>query len=184
MIRRRELMSLVGGAILSWPSWVCAEQGSKIARIGLLATGALDSPEQQAILDSFRQGLRERGYVEGAEHRRRIPGCGWKDRAIPGAGEGARRSQTRSHCRQQYPRGPRCKGGDHQYPDRGAMGDPVGDGLVASLARPGGNITGLTFLGPELATKRLELLKQALPTSSRVAALGSNKINDLVHVRE
>ena len=52
-----------------------------------------------------------------------------------------------------------------------AMGDPVGDGLVASLARPRGNITGLTFLGPELASKRLDLLKQALPNASRIAAL-------------
>jgi putative ABC transport system substrate-binding protein len=51
------------------------------------------------------------------------------------------------------------------------MGDPVGDGLVASLARPGGNITGLTFLGPELLPKRLALLKEALPAVSRVAAL-------------
>jgi ABC-type uncharacterized transport system substrate-binding protein len=51
------------------------------------------------------------------------------------------------------------------------MGDPVGDGLVTSLARPGGNITGMTFLGPELASKRLELLKQALPAISRIAAL-------------
>ena len=51
------------------------------------------------------------------------------------------------------------------------MGDPVGDRLVASLARPGGNITGLTFLGPELLPKRLALLKEALPTASRVVAL-------------
>jgi len=51
------------------------------------------------------------------------------------------------------------------------MGDPVEDGLVASLARPGGNITGLTFLGPEIVPKRLGLLKQALPNVSRVAAL-------------
>jgi len=51
------------------------------------------------------------------------------------------------------------------------MGDPIGDGLVASLARPGGNITGLTFLGPELIGKRLELFKEALPRVTRVAAL-------------
>src|SRR5207248_10585804 len=51
------------------------------------------------------------------------------------------------------------------------MGNPVADGLMASLAHPGGNITGLTFLGPELASKRLGLLKQALPNASRVAAL-------------
>jgi putative ABC transport system substrate-binding protein len=51
------------------------------------------------------------------------------------------------------------------------MGDPVGDGLVHSLARPGGNVTGLTFLGPRLVAKRLGLLKEALPTISRVAVL-------------
>jgi len=51
------------------------------------------------------------------------------------------------------------------------MGDPVGDGLVASLGHPSGNVTGLTFLGPELLPKRLALLKEALPTVSRVAAL-------------
>jgi ABC-type uncharacterized transport system substrate-binding protein len=52
-----------------------------------------------------------------------------------------------------------------------AMGDPVGDGLVASLARPGGNVTGSTFLGPELVPKRLELFKEALPSISRIAVL-------------
>jgi len=51
------------------------------------------------------------------------------------------------------------------------MGDPIGDGLVASLAHPGGNITGTTFLGPELVPKRLELLKEAIPNASRFAVL-------------
>jgi putative ABC transport system substrate-binding protein len=51
------------------------------------------------------------------------------------------------------------------------MGDAVGDGLVASLAKPGGNITGLTFIGPQLVPKRLALLKEALPTASVVVAL-------------
>jgi putative tryptophan/tyrosine transport system substrate-binding protein len=52
-----------------------------------------------------------------------------------------------------------------------AMGDPVGDGVVASLAHPGGNVTGSTFLGPALVPKRIELLKEAIPKLSRVAAL-------------
>ena len=70
------------------------------------------------------------------------------------------------------------------------MGDPVGDGLVASLARPGGNTTGLTFLGPQVVPKRLALLKEALPTLFRVAALwhpgayGTRTMNDMMSEAE
>jgi ABC-type uncharacterized transport system substrate-binding protein len=70
------------------------------------------------------------------------------------------------------------------------MGDPVRDGLVASLARPGGNITGLTFLGPELLPKRLALLKEALPGVSQVAALwhpnayGERTMHDMMEQTE
>jgi putative ABC transport system substrate-binding protein len=70
------------------------------------------------------------------------------------------------------------------------MGDPVGDGLVASLARPGGNITGLTFLGPQLVPKRLALLKEALPSASRVtglwhpAAYGEQTMNGMMKEAE
>ena len=64
-IGRREFITLLGGAVVTWPSCVCAERTSKVARIGLLVTGSLNSAGQQAILHAFRQGLRERGYVEG-----------------------------------------------------------------------------------------------------------------------
>jgi putative ABC transport system substrate-binding protein len=70
------------------------------------------------------------------------------------------------------------------------MGDPVEDGLVASLARPGGNVTGFTFLGPQLVPKRLALLKEALPSASRVAVLwhprayGERTMNDMVEEAE
>ena len=70
------------------------------------------------------------------------------------------------------------------------MGDPVEDGLVASLARPGGNVTGLTFLGPQLVPKRLALLKEALPSASQVAALwhprayGERTMNDMIKETE
>ena len=70
------------------------------------------------------------------------------------------------------------------------MGDPVGDGLVASLARPGGNITGLTFIAPQLVPKRLALLNEALPKASRVAALwhpgayGERTMSDMIKETE
>jgi ABC-type uncharacterized transport system substrate-binding protein len=124
------------------------------------------------MVDAFWQGLRERGYVEGQniviEYRsadsriERFPQLANElaslnlDLILANNTPAARAVQrTTSTIPIVVP----------------VMGDPVADGLVASLARPGGNITGLTFLGPELASKRLGLLKQALPNASRVGAL-------------
>jgi putative ABC transport system substrate-binding protein len=171
-MRRREALALIGAAIVVWPSRVHAERASKPARIGFLATGALDSAEQQAMLDAFRQGLRERGYVEGQNvviEYRTVDG---KIERFPELARELVGLNLDLIVASNTPAARAAKEATATTPIVvPVMGDPVRDGLVASLARPGGNITGLTFLGPELATKRLELLKQGFPNISRVAAL-------------
>jgi ABC-type uncharacterized transport system substrate-binding protein len=149
-----------------------AQQAEKVSRIGFLAIGSLKSPETKALLDVFWQGLREHGYLEGRNVVVVFRGAEGRierfsdlaadlvrlkpDVIVAGSTPAARAAHkaTATITIVSF-----------------AMGDPVGDGLVESLARPGGNVTGLTFLGPQLAPKRLELLRQVVPNISRVAAL-------------
>jgi ABC-type uncharacterized transport system substrate-binding protein len=171
-MRRREFITLLGSAAVTWPFAICAQQGAKVARIGLMLTPPLESPEARAAVDSFRQGLRERGYVEGQniviEYR---SADGNIERFAEQAMELVRLDLDLIVA-SNTPAARAARKATITIPIVApVMGDPVGDGLVASLARPGGNITGMTFLGPELSAKRLELLKQALPAMSRVATL-------------
>src|SRR6266700_6254260 len=171
-MKRRTFMAAMAGGLLAAPLAVEAQQAGKVARIGYLVCRSLEAQEARASLDAFRQGLREQGYVEGQniliEYREadgkieRLPGLATElarlkpDLIVAGATPGARAAkQATTTIPIVAP----------------SMGDPVRDGLVASLARPGANLTGSTFLGPELVPKRLELLKQTLPKASRVAAL-------------
>ena len=128
-----------------------------------------------ARIEAFRQGLRELGYVEGKniviEYRYaegkldRLPALAaelvrLKVDVIVTAGPAATRAAKEATVTI-----PIVMAQDH---------DPVGNGFVASLARPGGNITGLSTLAPELSGKRLELLKEIIPRLSRVAVLGNS----------
>jgi putative ABC transport system substrate-binding protein len=154
-------------------SAVEAQQPTKIPRIGFL--GAASPSANAPRTDAFRQGLRELGYVEGKniviEYRwaegkfDRLPDLAaelvrLKVDVVVTAGSAATRP---------------AKGATVTIPIVMAQdNDPVGDGFVASLARPGGNITGLSTLAPELSGKRLELLKESAPRLSRVAVFGSS----------
>jgi len=162
--------SLVALALLAAPLATGAQPAGKIHRIGFLgnSTPALEAN----LVGPFREGLRELGYVEGQniliEYRwaegkyERLPSLvgellGQKVDVIVTAGTPA------SHA---------VKKATTTVPlVMVAVGDPVASGLVPSLARPAGNITGLTSMGDELEGKRLELLRELIPTLSHVAAL-------------
>ncbi len=174
MISRRAFIGRLAGSLLAVPLAANAQQPGKVAQIGYLVTGSPESPETRAVLAAFRQGLQERGYMEGQniliEYRaaegkmERLPDlaaelAGLKIDVIVAPNTPAARAARQATATIPIP---------IVVP---VMGDPIGDGLVASLARPAGNITGLTFLGPELVPKRLQVLKEALPKVSRVAAL-------------
>jgi putative ABC transport system substrate-binding protein len=140
----------------------------KIARIGYLGM----TPSTPSLTESFRQGLRDLGWVEGRNFSMEFRNAGGKpERLAELAGElvalkvdviVALGSQATAAAKQATSTIPIVMS---------SSGDAVGTGLVASLARPGGNVTGLTFISPESSGKRLELLKEAVPGATRVAIL-------------
>jgi putative tryptophan/tyrosine transport system substrate-binding protein len=170
-MNRREIISVLGAAA-AWPLAARAQQGAKVARIGYLVTASLESSEGRAMVHAFRQGLRERGYVEGQSIVIEYRSADGRIERFPQLVNEFTSLNLDLILAPNTPAARAAQRATTTIPIVvPIMGDPVADGLVASLAHPGGNITGLTFLGPELVTKRLGLLKQALPNASRVAAL-------------
>ena len=171
-LSRLEVIVTLALGLLAAPLDAEAQPAAKVPRIGWLLTGSLESPETQVLLDALRQGLRERGYVEGRNILIEYRAADGKIERFPGLATELARLKVDLILAPNTPAARAVQQATTTIPIVvPVMGDPVGDGLVASLARPGGNITGLTYLGPELVPKRLELLKQALPKVSRVAAL-------------
>jgi putative tryptophan/tyrosine transport system substrate-binding protein len=171
-MKRREFMTLLGGATAAWPLAARAQQAPKIARIGYLVIGSLESPEARKSFDAFREGLYELGYIEGQNIVIEYRAADGKIDRLPALATELSRLKLDLIVAGATPAGLAAQQAFTTTPIVvAAMGDPVRDGLVASLARPGGNITGTTFLGPELVPKRLALLKEALPKIFRVAVL-------------
>jgi putative ABC transport system substrate-binding protein len=149
-----------------------AQQSARVPRIGLLMTGALGSAETKASLDAVRQGLREHGYVEGQNIQIEYRSADGNIERFPGLATELASLKVDLIVAGATPAGRAAKAATATIPIIVmAMGDPVGDGLVASLARPGGNLTGTTFLGPALVPKHLALLKEALPRATLIAIL-------------
>jgi ABC-type uncharacterized transport system substrate-binding protein len=171
-MHRRKFIMALGGALVAWTQAGRAQQAPKVARIGYLITGSLESPETRKGFDAFRQGLNELGYIEGQNIVIEYRGADGKIERLPALATELARLKLDLIVAGATPAGLAAQQAFTTTPIVvTAMGDPVRDGLVGSLARPGGNITGTTFLGPELVPKRLALLREVLPTISRVAVL-------------
>ena len=169
MMRRRAFITLLGGATVAWPLAARGQQAESTPRIGLLWPG--DAPPASPRMESFRQGLRALGFVDGQNiaielrYAQRGPQqlpelaaelISLKVGVILAPGDLAPKV-----AQQATETIPIVAGGD----------DILGAGVVASLSRPGGNTTGLTILSPELSAKRLEILRDIIPGLSRVTAL-------------
>jgi putative tryptophan/tyrosine transport system substrate-binding protein len=168
-MRRREFIALTGGAA-AWPLVARAQQGTKIPRIGVLSPSrSEDAIPNRVLLKGFVAGLRELGYVEGQNitFEREFSDAN-ADRLRELAAELVKQKVDVIVALSTTAARP-AKQATSAIPIVAInMADPVDDGLVASLARPGGNVTGTTFLGPELITKRLQLLTEIVPQHSHV----------------
>jgi len=168
--KRREFITLLGSAAVAWPRSARAQQAGKVYRIGFLSAGAEVRPPN--FWSVFVSGLQEAGWIEGknivfdrryAENRLdRLPELATELVRLDVdvivtigtlAPMAAKRATTSIPIVMVN------------------AGDPVGSGLVTSLARPGGNVTGMSLMAPDLGGKRLELLKEILPALSHVAII-------------
>lgn len=165
---RRELI-LGAGGLLAAPFALRAQPPPKVPRIGFLSLDFAGNPRGA---DSFRQGLRDLGFVEGRTIVVEYGDARGQLDRIPALAAELVASRVDVIVAPSVLATRAASQATRTIPIVFAgLTDPVADGFVASLARPGGNITGLSNLSPELVAKRLELLKQAAPRTTRVAVL-------------
>ena len=172
-MRRREFITLIGGATAVRPLAARAQQATRIPRIGILSPSrSEDASPNRVTLQAFVAGMRELGYVDGQNIaiERELSEAN-ADRLREAAAELLKHNVDIIVTLSTTAARP-AKQATSLIPIVAiGMADPVDDELVASLAQPGGNVTGTSFLGPQLVTKRLQLLSEVVPQHSRVAVL-------------
>ncbi len=173
-MKNKTIGLVLGALFFALCFYANAQQPAKVPRIGFLSS--LSPAAVSARMDAFRQGLRELGYVEGKNIVIESRWAEGKTERLPELAA----ELVRLKVDVIVTGGPSvnrfAKEATVTIPIVLAFdNDPVGNGFAASLARPGGNVTGLSALSPEISGKQLELLKEIVPTLSRVAVLGSSR---------
>ena len=169
-MNRRAFISLLGGAVVAWPLAARAQRGERVRRIAVLMSNVEDDPEAQARTAAFRQGLQELGWSEG------------QNLHVDWLWSGGDIGRIRGYATEVAALAPDlvvANGAANLSAIKEAIrsipivfvvvSDPVGQGFISSLGRPGGNITGFSFVEYSMFGKSLELLRQVAPAVTRVA---------------
>ena len=167
-MRRREFITLLGGAAVAWPLAASAQQA--VRRIGVLAN------TNWPPLEGLRQGLRKLGYIEGINLKIEYRFAQGRLDHYPALASELVQLQVEVIVTSATPATIAAKRATSSIPIVMHSGEPVDAGIVSNLARPGGNVTGMSTQAAELEAKRLELLKELIPTLSHVTVL-SNPTN-------
>jgi len=179
-MQRRQFIALIGGAAVAWPRAARAQNADRTYRIGFLLPTSRESPAVAALFDE----LRRNGFIEGQNLL-----------VIPG-GFGVRNDQIASVTASLVAASPDVIVAGPELPLRalqqatqtipliGMSEDMVESGLVASLARPGGNTTGISLLTPELDGKRQEILLEAVPGVRKIAVLADSNVTTPAHLQQ
>jgi ABC-type uncharacterized transport system substrate-binding protein len=167
MIGRRDFISLVGSAAAAWP---IAARAQRISRSGALV---LTNEDGQSFGKELRAGLRELGLIEGQSFAFELLSAAGTPDLLPELATELVRRKVDLIAAIFTPCALAAKQATREIPIFAIAGDPVGTGLVASLARPGGNITGLSNMGAETGGKCLELFRDMLPSLRRVGVLAN-----------
>lgn len=171
-MKRRAFMTLLGGAAAAWPLVARAQPAERVRRIAVLMNNAEDDPEGQARAEAFRQGLQALGWIEG------------KNLSIDWYWTAGDIGRTRGNVMELAGRPPEIIVANGRVTLSEAVqairsipiifvlvNDPVGQGFISNLARPGGNVTGFTFFESSMFGKSLELLKKVAPAVTRLACI-------------
>ncbi|MGB9051458.1 MAG: ABC transporter substrate-binding protein [Pseudolabrys sp.] len=168
-MRRRDFIKVIAGPAMGWPLAARAQQSKKIPRLCFLT---FDPGTLQATRFAFFEGLRDLGYVDGQSINIDYLSAEGRGERFPALAAECLRRQADIIAVSTTPAAQAAMNATRTTPIiMIALGDPVGTGLVDSLAQPGRNVTGMSMMVPEVAAKRLGLLKEAVPGISRVLVL-------------